>query len=124
MLSAFARYKFTVITTILIILVSLLPGNSLPEPSLFHFRHMDKLVHTGMYGCLALASLSEMRCRAGCLARHILVLLLILIMSLFLEFIQDTAINGRTAEWADFLANLSGVLSGYGVYHIIRRIRS
>lgn len=118
------RYKFSILTAILILLLSLIPGNNLPDASLFDFKHMDKLVHLGMYGCFSLALLSEIKCRKPCLFLHLFLLFLALLMSLFLEFIQALLVAGRSAEWTDLLANFLGLFSGYVLYRITGLVRS
>jgi len=119
------KYKFTVILGCIIILLSLLPGSSLPGIPIAAWPGFDKLVHFSMYTVLSFTIFFEMRCERKCVLKFILTCMLILAFSSLLELFQKF-INAleRSAEILDFLANLFGILTGFFLYLIYRHIKS
>ena len=116
-----SSYKFTVILAIAILVISLLPGNSIPDSPLLNIRFMDKYIHFSMYTSFFLAALWEMRCSVKCLRKHALLFFLSGLASLCIEIIQGAFIDGRTADWTDLVANLSGLFFGWLLYKLIRQ---
>jgi glycopeptide antibiotics resistance protein len=119
-------YRFSVFLAIAILVISLLPGNRIPDTPLLHIRFMDKYIHFAMYAVFSITTLLEMKCGSGCLRKDVLLFLFSGIASLCIEIIQGVAIEGRSADWTDLLANLSGLIAGWLLSLLIRlrRIRS
>jgi len=124
MLKILVRYKFSLIVALLITLLSLIPGNSMPGSSLFSIPALDKIAHMCLYALFSFTALMESHCKPNCLRFHMLLLAAIFSLSAFIEILQETVITTRSAEWLDLLANLTGLAAGYAVFRIFRWIRS
>jgi VanZ family protein len=124
MLNYIFQYKFTILLTLVIALLSLLPDSSMPESSLFSIPYFDKLVHFSMYTTIGFVALLESRCNGHCRMFHFLLLLGILMLSALIEVFQATLVATRSAEWLDLAANAFGLVSGYIVYRLYWLIRS
>lgn len=124
MLNYLFKYKFSILVAIVIVLLSLIPSNSLPDSSLFSISFLDKIVHFGMYGFFSFVALLEMRHYDRFYWGHLLLLLAILFLSFVIELLQATVIVSRSSEWLDILANFFGLTAGYLAYRLILLIRS
>jgi VanZ family protein len=120
MLSYVFRYKFTILLAALIILLSLVPGSSLPSSRLFNIPYLDKLVHFSMYASIGFVALMECRCREECYLPHFLLILFLFLMSAIIEVLQATVVATRAAEWFDLFANFSGLVAGYVAFRVLR----
>ena len=110
------KYPFTILVTIAIWVLSLFPL-SLPEP-ITDVPFYDKWGHFVMYGTFTLIVLWESR-RAEHVSWNktfLWKILAIVLMSGLLELLQAYATTNRSGEWADFLANSTGVLIGTAIY--------
>jgi VanZ family protein len=114
------RYKFTILLAALIILLSLVPGSSLPSSRLFNIPYLDKLVHFSMYASIGFVALMECRCREKCYLPHFLLILFLFLMSAIIEILQATVVATRAAEWFDLFANFSGLVAGYVAFRVLR----
>lgn len=114
------------IWTMLIALLTLMPGNYIPKITPFlDWFSPDKLVHLflfGIYAFLLLEGFSRQD-RFPVLKKHpILISLLIGIVFAFLiEAMQKYVIPGRNGNLYDFLADAIGSLLGYLCWRIFRR---
>jgi len=117
------QYKFSILLGIMIALLSLLPGSSLPGSSLFEIPHFDKIVHCSMYSLFGFVALIESRCTRQCYGYHVLLLMAILLLSALIEILQATVVESRGAEWYDLLANFIGLLGAYLVFRLIGSTR-
>jgi len=124
------QYKFSILLGIMIVLLSLLPGSSLPGASFFDIPHFDKIVHCSMYGLFGFVALMESRCSKQCSLYHALLLFALFLLSALIEILQATVVASREAEWYDLLANCVGLLLGYlafrrlGSFRIFSFLRS
>ncbi|MCR5819324.1 MAG: VanZ family protein [Bacteroidaceae bacterium] len=115
------HYPLSVISTIAIWGLSLFPV-SFPE-TVTGVPFYDKWGHFLMYGVFTLTVLCEtLRERreiwsSGYLWR----LLSIVLMSGLLELLQAYATTNRAGEWADLLANSTGVLIGTLIYFAVAK---
>ncbi|MFO7670624.1 MAG: VanZ family protein [Bacteroidales bacterium] len=124
MLKYVIQYKFSILLAGFIVLLSLLPGNTMPHSSLFSIPYFDKFVHFGMYGSLGVVALLEFRCRQICLKKELLLLLLIFCLSTLMEVLQSAVVATRLAEWLDLVANFFGLIAAYAAYAFFRVFRS
>ena len=124
MLKYLIQYKFSILLAAIITLLSLLPSSAIPDSPLFSFRFVDKVVHFGMYGALALVALLERRCQKRCFPKEFLLLFLIFLMSFTEEVLQATLIPSRAAEWFDLIANALGIAAAWLTYSFFRRFIS
>lgn len=124
------QYKFTILLTCVIVVLSLLPAKDFPFDSVYDIPHIDKFVHVLMYTSLGFVALMESRCSDKCFGSYSIVLMGILFASLLIEVLQATLIASRGAEWLDLLANSLGLAAAYiafrlmGHWKIFRFLRS
>ena len=103
---------------LLIISLSLLPSNDLPDVTLFMYA--DKVIHICMYaGFTFLLLWAWPQKFKG--SRQLLPLLAIVILGFTLEAIQELGNYGRTFELSDELANIIGFLPGWLCWKIATR---
>lgn len=117
------QYKFSILLAIMIALLSLAPANKFPLGPLWDIPYIDKIVHILMYASLGFVALMESRCTHQCHKFHFFILLAILLISAFIEFLQATVVLSRGAEWIDLVANFSGLVAGYLAFRLLGRKR-
>jgi len=101
---------------IVILYLSLMPGNDLPRVPLFNIPHFDKLIHLGFYFVLALLLIrpfSSFTRRA-----YIYSLILASLLSGCVEILQEKIAVLRHGDIYDFLANLTGILLALLFYRL------
>ncbi len=113
------QYKFSILLAILIALLSLIPGSSMPGSSLFSIPHFDKIAHFSMYAPFGFIALMENRCKKQCLKYHLFIVASVFLLSALIEILQATVTPAREAEWTDLLANLGGLIAGYLAYRLL-----
>ena len=124
MLKYLIQYKFSILLTAIIVLISLIPASSMPHSRLFSISFFDKIVHFGMYGSLGLVALMERRCKLLCFPRELLLLFLVFALSTLMEVLQATVVATRSAEWLDLIANFFGLVGAWLSYSFFRRFKS
>jgi VanZ family protein len=105
-----------VLWLIIILILSLIPGNRLPGIPLF--PHIDKAVHAVMYFGLTLLlvrPLSYLRLRRP----YAWALLICLTIGILVEISQEYMAVNRSGNWPDVAANLTGTLLGILFYHYL-----
>ena len=113
------RYPLTILTTIAIIILSLMP---FPEIEIAEdIPFYDKWAHFVMYGFLSLiAWIENARSRVDSQRERMLVCVIIPgILGGVLELAQEYLTTTRNGDWWDFLADLTGVVLGSFVGLII-----
>ena len=123
MLSYVFQYKFTILLLVVIVLLSLVPGQNMPGSFLFSIPHIDKIIHVSMYAGLGFVALAESRLDQPRLGKHVLLLFSIFALSAMIEILQATVVAARAAEWFDLLANFLGLIAGYIAYRLIANWR-
>ena len=121
MLRYVIQYKFSILLTIVIVVLSLLPASDFPFDSVYNIPHIDKFVHISMYASLGFVALLECRCTTRCHGQYFLVLLGILLASVLIEIVQATLIASRGAEWFDLVANSLGLSAAYIAFRLFGR---
>jgi len=124
MLKYLFQYKFTILLTGFIVLLSLVPSSSMPQTRLYSIPFLDKIVHMGMYGSLGLVALLERRCKQKCFPKELLLLFLLFSLSTLMEILQATVVPSRSAEWFDEVANFFGLAGAWLTYSFFRRFIS
>jgi VanZ family protein len=117
------QYKFSILLVMVIALLCLIPDSSVPHVPLFSIPHFDKIVHFSMYCSLGFVALMESRCKFHCTVYHLLLIIGVFLFSGLIEILQATVVASRSAEWADQIANLTGLLIGYLAYRLIGGFR-
>lgn len=104
---------FTVLVTVAIILLSLLP---LPENlPLADVSLIDKWTHLVMYGGLAWVAYLEHRRRAALPQLLLVALVFPVLLGGLLELLQEWLTTYRSGEWFDFVADAVGAGLGYAL---------
>ncbi len=100
---------------VLILVLTLTPGASVPDYKLFSY---DKLGHLAIFSILAFLMSSGIYAKNGQMSKSIqLSLLPVIIYGMLIEIIQDY-IPGRSMELLDLLANSSGSILGISLFYI------
>lgn len=113
--------------TMLIALLTLIPGNYIPKVTTFlDWLGPDKLVHLfifGVYAYLLIVGFSKQKPGLFTSKNAVLSALSIgMVFALFTEVMQRFVIPGRNGSYYDFLADLLGLALGYMIWSIVRRI--
>lgn len=98
-----------------IVFLSLMSPDDLPETPLINIPHFDKLVHAGMYFILAILLVNPLQ-RVKLPAYFYTVIFSVLLGG-GLEIIQQTLTSNRTGSWYDLLANVLGTAGGLVLYY-------
>ena len=118
------RFLPAVIWSLVILLLSILPGSSLPKVGWKSFLEFDKIAHAGVY--FVLVVITAMSLKASIKARLVknlaLVVLVCSLYGILLEVIQYIFLSDRFFEIPDIIANISGsILGSIIVYLILKR---
>jgi VanZ family protein len=97
-----------IIWTIIITILTLMPGKDLPE---VHIVNFDKMAHLGVFGLLSFLYLRWQS--AGLKITVFLLLSCLIAYGGLIEIAQGTFYTDRHADIIDFLANTAGVLLGW-----------
>lgn len=122
----FLKYNlFGIIWFLLILLLGLTPGESMPSTNVWDFLSFDKIAHFGVFAILCfLLILGFSKQYTFLFIRYHAVLLAIGISffySLVIELFQ-TMIPDRGLEFGDIVANSLGVFAGWFVFYLIYKI--
>jgi len=123
MLRYIFRYKYSILLTILIALLCLIPSSRIPHSSIFNIPYFDKFVHFSMYAPLSFVALMESRITRQYSRYHLYIMILIFFLGGVIEILQATVVTSRAAEWTDMLANLMGLLTGYLAFRLLGGFR-
>ena len=120
----FLRYNYRAILWSLVILVlSWVPGDSIPEFSFWHLLSFDKFAHASVYGILVLLTIvgRSKQYRFSFYRSKIVFRSLIFSITygILVEIFQAYANTGRHMEFADMIANTIGSLLGVAAFYII-----
>ena len=100
-------------------ILTLMPGNDVPEASWLNIPHLDKLVHAVMFGGLTLFfCLPYLKSGFSTQKKtniFIRISLSLVLWGLIIEVIQKYFVPGRGFEWLDVLADAVGVLIAYWI---------
>lgn len=108
---------------LVILTLSILPGESLPSYTFWEFLSLDKIGHLIVYAILAaLAILVLWQQFAGRYSRLSLVAIAIFVTILYgfiIELVQGMILAGRYFEMMDILANIIGVMTGTFIINLL-----
>ena len=109
-------------TAVLISVLTLLPGDELPQCYLYGNLSFDKIVHLALFMLLSITNLGgfikQYKYRGFRYKPKYFVAILCVTLALVTELFQSL-VSLRTMELADFVANLTGVLLGYLLFRLI-----
>jgi VanZ family protein len=104
------KRRWPVLWALLILLLCLMPGAALPTWHWADLFSVDKLVHAGLFGVLAVLALRALPHRST-----VSIAVTALACAAYggaLELMQQLPALGRRGDWNDFLANGIGVCLG------------
>ena len=104
-----------IVWLISVIILSLMPVNSSLQPKVLHIKHLDKVVHFGMYLVLSFTMLKFMK---EIKVPHSIwyVLLFCVILGIGIEYAQNTRLINRNFDIADIIANIIGTFAGIIIF--------
>lgn len=119
------NYKFTILTVLVIIFLSLTGSENINTPGFFKFKNADKLWHFLMYGFLTIVYLMErtsfFQSKTKTKSSKWYFVLWIIITGAVIEIAQPI-IAGREKDVWDFVANTAGVMLAYAVFLLLLRV--
>ena len=111
--------RLTFLWALLILLLCLMPGSSLPKWEWTDLFQVDKFIHALLFGVLAFLMAIGLRKQQGSgtlrSSHWWAVVLVCCVYGIGLEIMQGTLLSGRTGDPLDALANTVGAMLG-GVY--------
>jgi VanZ family protein len=114
----FKYYIPVVLWTVMILILTLLPGNAVPDVPVFG---IDKLVHVFIFGMLMyLTCYAIAKSRNQPVTRTTGLLIAAaysIILSVGIEILQNY-VPGRSFSYADIVANITGIVLGYWIFRI------
>lgn len=107
-----------VLWTILMLALTLLPTNSIPDSKFFSY---DKIGHFGMFGGWTFfLGLYMIVYKQKAHISLILLMLVGILFGAFIEVMQHTLPSSRTASWDDLIANSLGCLTASLLLHPVK----
>ena len=104
-----------------IALLSLMPANDLPHIAVF--KEFDKVVHICMYLGLSFMACWSLDIDRKKMSPIYLLLTLVFMYGVLMEILQRTMHNGRSFDFRDMVANLTGAIVGLMLYRFLDRKR-
>lgn len=112
---------------LIILILSLMPSDGIPDSKWWQFPHIDKVVHFIMYAILTFLILQKNHIMFGKF-KQINVLALtffyVFFMGFFIEILQNSFLIGRNFDIFDVVANTAGLVSAlitYRIYHHLNK---
>lgn len=119
------QYKFSIITSSIIIFLSMAESPDLPSAPFLNIPYLDKLVHFAMYTGLSMVLFLEKNWnkvshnqKIG-QAYNMLLLLIAIMLGGLLEILQPL-LSDRARDFWDFIANTTGVVLGFYLHKIAK----
>ena len=106
------KYYKSFLSLILIFILCFLPGNTANKVTFFDIPHFDKLVHFGMYFIFSGILFFDLKKNSHLQKKQIIsiIILLTIITGGSVELIQNYFIPGRSGDWFDLFADITGML--------------
>lgn len=114
----FRKYRYSIIWSIILLVLGLLPKSSLPDVR-FHIPFLDKIAHAGFYFLLIFFILHESN---KLLSNRLIInaLSYCLVLGCSIELGQKYFLQGRSFEIWDIVANIIGSFIGILIYRILK----
>ena len=109
------HYKLTLLASILILVAILMPASGVPSVGI---PNIDKLVHLGMFGTLALCYYGEYVFRYKKLPKFLGAWIVMEIYALSTEIMQ-LFVQGRSCDVIDWIADSIGILGAIYVFRFV-----
>lgn len=104
-----------------IAVLSLMPAYDLPQ--IAEFKGLDKIVHICMYLGLSFLACWSLDLDRKRMSPIYLLLTMIFMYGVLMEILQRTMHNGRSFDFKDMIANLTGAIIGLMLYRYFDRKR-
>ncbi len=117
-------FIISLIWAILILVISGLPGDSIPQSRLWSIPQFDKIVHIGLYFPLGLFLAAEFVLSKNPWLNKWAIPLTLFIVALYgglIEIGQDYLFTQRSADWFDFSDIIGGALGMLFFTHFLRK---
>lgn len=109
------NYYRSLIIAVIILILTMLPGDSIRPVMIFPFHFLDKLAHFFVFMVLSIFLFADIKKNNNKLS-NIKVLFLVLLINIFygatIEVLQSVITIDRSAELLDLAANSLGILTG------------
>ena len=118
------QFKKTIITTAFILFLSFYNIENLKPDKFELFENADKLIHLIMYFGLTVVLLFEYRlAQAEKWSKQYIISLYPVILGALIEILQHYLTEGRSGEWLDLVANVTGILIALLVFRFLKNNR-
>lgn len=107
---------------ILILIMSGMPGDSIPQSKFWSIPHFDKLVHMALYLPLGFFLVAEFRLSTSAVLNKFAIPATLLIVATYgglIELAQDYLFVQRSADWYDLISDVFGGLLGIIIFYIV-----
>lgn len=117
-------FIISLIWSVLILILSAIPGDALPSGPLFNIPYLDKIVHAGLYFPLAFflgAEFDLSKKNILRIAGPFLTMLIVALYGALIEIMQEKLFVDRVSDLADLFADVIGGLAGLTIYYLFFR---
>lgn len=101
-----SKYKFTIISVILVLIGILMPGDDVPSVGI---PHLDKVVHCGMFGCVTVCYYWDYY-KAYKKVPYLWITIVSVVLFGVLTEIMQTYVPGRSCDYRDLIADTTGIM--------------
>lgn len=105
-----------------ILLITFLPDNGIKRVRLF--SHADKLIHLFLFLVFSLLMIFDAKrfYKTSSIDKGIVLMVILtgVLTGLFTELVQNYLIAERSGSAGDLIADVFGIMAGFGIYKIIR----
>jgi VanZ family protein len=119
------NYHLSLFVIFLILLLSTISGNAVEKVSVFHYEHMDKIVHLLMYLSLSSVIAIEImknNSEYGLIKALVIAVLISLIYGGLLELVQKYLTQTRSGDWFDRLFDFIGILLSIPLLLVYKKV--
>ena len=118
-------FKWGILWSLFILFICAIPGNTLPKVSIFHIKHLDKIVHIVLFFVLYVFMTRGFK-KIILTPRFynnyfIFSFFYCILYGVLIEIIQHYFVVGRHADFNDVFADTGGVLFGVIIVELIKR---
>ena len=108
-----------IVWLILVCILSLMPGGSSLNNSMYDWPYLDKVLHGIMYAILSLTMLKFLQ-KSSISQPVIYVIIFCVLWGVMIEFLQNSKIINRDFDIADIIANIIGTFAGIAITKYIK----
>ncbi len=123
MITGLKKYYKSIVWIIIMQYLLFSPASGIPKPGILVIPHFDKLVHFGMFFILIYLFVLESRKKGIVNNRNTMLFILLSVFYAALsECCQHMLITGREGSFADFIADILGILTGLVAFKLSKPI--